>query len=87
VLAEGPVNSSEVKKQAKAPGISRTTLWRAKGALEVSAKKTGFNGGWQWHLPERRYSSSPEDTHTKRMSAFGKNEDLRDKESGWEDVS
>ena len=87
MLAEGPVNSSEVEKQAKAAGISRTTLWRAKGALEVSAKKTGFNGGWQWHFPERRYSSSPEDIHTKRMSAFGKNEDLRDKESGWEDVS
>jgi len=87
LLADGPVNSAEVEKQAKAAGIARATLWRAKGALEVSAKKTGFNGGWQWHIPDRRYSSSPEDTHTKTVSTLGKNEDLRDKESGWEDVS
>lgn len=86
VLADGPVNSSEVEKQAKAAGISRATLWRAKDALGVNAKKTGFDSGWQWYIADRRYSSNPEDTHTKEVSTFGKNEYLRDKESGWEDV-
>jgi AAA domain len=85
-LSNGPVASSEVEKEAKGAGITQTTLRRAKTALGVKPKKASFGGGWIWSLPDRRCSSDPEDAHTKRMSAFGQNEHLRDTEEGWENL-
>lgn len=59
VLAGGPVAANEVKQQAKAADISGRTLFRAKKELGVKAEKTGFDGGWRWHLPPKAATSPP----------------------------
>jgi hypothetical protein len=86
ILRSGPVTSPEVEKEAKGAGIVPATLKRAKGVLGVKARKASFGGGWIWDLPDRRSSSNPEDAHANTMSAFGKDEHLRDKDAGWEDI-
>ena len=50
-LAGGRVASNEVYERATAAGISKATLWRAKGELGVRAQKRG-GGGWYWSLSE-----------------------------------
>jgi len=54
ILAEGPVESKRVVAQARAEGISRTTLFRAKHDLRVVHNKLGFEGGFTWGLPPPR---------------------------------
>ena len=51
ILAEGPIYSNEVKKQAKEAGISERTLWRAKDSLKVKASNQG--NSWYWHMPDK----------------------------------
>jgi len=85
ILKSGPVASSEVEKGAKGAGVAPATLKRAKTVLRVRARKASFGAGWLWELPERRCSSNPEDAHQNGMSAFGKDERLRDKDAVWED--
>jgi putative DNA primase/helicase len=53
VLANGPVASNEIEEEAKANGISRPTLFRAKRDLNIAAKKDGVRGGWIWQPPEQ----------------------------------
>jgi hypothetical protein len=52
-LAAGPVSSTDVEEAAKANGISRRTLFRAKTDLGVAAKKSG--DGWTWQVPAPQY--------------------------------
>ncbi len=52
VLGDGPVRVEEVKKQAKAAGISDMTLRRARAELALRHFKIGFPGMWMWALPE-----------------------------------
>ena len=54
MLAAGPVLKAEIEEAADANGISGRTLFRAKDELDITAKKDGPNGGWRWHLPERK---------------------------------
>jgi archaellum biogenesis ATPase FlaH len=86
VLSAGPVAVETVEKNAKKAGILPATLKRARAALGVKAKKSSFDGGWRLELPGRSSSSNHEEAHQNGMSAFGKDERLRDKEAGWEDV-
>jgi hypothetical protein len=62
-LAGGPVWNVEVKKDARAAGI---TLKRAKAALGVHAEKQG-DGSWSWALPPRKgnqgYQGAPPPNH------------------------
>ena len=53
VLADGPVPSKEIERDAKANGIAQRTLFRAKSSLSVQATRIGFGpgGAWQWRLP------------------------------------
>lgn len=52
-LADGPVPSREIMKDAKAQGISERTLYRAKERLGIRARKQpGKGGGWEWELEE-----------------------------------
>ncbi len=46
------VSATEVKRQAKAAGVSEKTLLRAKAAMGVRAKKIGFGpeGRWYWSM-------------------------------------
>ena len=50
LLADGPVSAKEGEEAAKANGITRRTLERARKELGVKAKKNGFEGGWTWAL-------------------------------------
>jgi hypothetical protein len=53
LLNGGPVASSEVEEAAKANGISKRTLYRAKNDLSIIAKKDNGTpeGVWTWRLP------------------------------------
>jgi hypothetical protein len=60
VLADGPVASEDVKRQARAAGIAERTLFRAKHDLGVKADKDGFRGGWVWSLsPKAAKAATP----------------------------
>ena len=53
-LKDGPKESKELKREAKAAGISERTLFRAKDLLAIKAKRSGFgkDGKWEWVLPK-----------------------------------
>jgi hypothetical protein len=58
LLREGPVDSKQIGKDAKASGIAWRTVERAKTRLGVKANKASFSGGWRWSLPDH---GDPED--------------------------
>jgi hypothetical protein len=49
-LADGPRASEDLFEQAKAIGIAKGTLWRAKKVLGIKARKVGLEA-WEWFLP------------------------------------
>lgn len=51
ILAEGPVKASDVLKEGRIMGFSKSTLKRAKKRLGVGSTKVGFSSGWGWLLP------------------------------------
>ncbi|MFT3745454.1 MAG: AAA family ATPase [Pyrinomonadaceae bacterium] len=51
-LANGPVQTSSLKTDARGSGISERTLERAKARLNVKAQKSGLSGTWFWEMPE-----------------------------------
>ncbi|HBN75093.1 MAG TPA: hypothetical protein DD473_04600 [Planctomycetaceae bacterium] len=51
-LSNGKLPGKDVKKSAKADGISSRTLDRAKSKLNVVAAPDGMGGPWMWSLPE-----------------------------------
>lgn len=54
LLTAGPMSAKEVEDQAKAARISLRTIQRAKSQLGIKSRKSGYDGGWQWVLPERK---------------------------------
>jgi hypothetical protein len=55
LLAGGPVEADEVKRQARAAGITGATLRRAQSKLGVQAARVGGlgkDGHWEWGLPK-----------------------------------
>jgi len=75
LLADGPIGPKQVKSAADGNGHSRATIRRAKDALRVEARKTGFGDEWAWSLPKALTSS--EDAHDNEVSIFGQSEHLR----------
>ena len=53
ILADGPMLSTEIEDAAKANGITRRTLFRAKDELQIPAKRDGPDNDWRWHPPRR----------------------------------
>jgi hypothetical protein len=55
VLREGSVSSKQIATDATANGIARSTLWRAKADLGITAERSrtveGNTGPWYWTLP------------------------------------
>lgn len=52
-LANGPLHSADLKREAEAAGIAWRTIERAKGDLGVRSQKGARQGGgWVWSLPE-----------------------------------
>jgi hypothetical protein len=64
-LAEGPVKTQEVLREAEEAGIAEKTLRRAKGKLGVKAVQLAgkAHGGWAWELPQSRGHLTPSDGH------------------------
>jgi hypothetical protein len=62
-VANGPVDSHQVKSDARKAGISRTTLQRAREALQRARKikisRRAFQGKSYWHLPEDEPPAAP----------------------------
>jgi DNA polymerase I-like protein with 3'-5' exonuclease and polymerase domains len=58
MLASGPMAATYIEEAAKANGIARRTLFRAKAELNIRAEKDGpVKDGertWQWHPPSWR---------------------------------
>lgn len=54
MLAESPVDSKEILKEARNAGVSEKTLHRAKKTLGVRSQKLGFgrDGVWVWALKD-----------------------------------
>ncbi len=74
-LADGPVDSNEVKRDAEANGISWATLRRAKKRIGAESGKNGMGGGWSWYLP--KVLKDAEDAQHQKVSTFGNSEHLR----------
>jgi len=53
-LADGPMDSEKLKRDARKAGHSEKTLFRAKNLLAVKGQKVGFGDGqhWGWCLPK-----------------------------------
>jgi AAA domain len=60
-LADGPRSAQDLKKAAKAAGISWSTVRRAQAHLKIKPTKIGLEGGWQWKLPDQHAHHRPED--------------------------
>lgn len=52
LLADGPVKTNEVMKEARQAGISEKPLRSAREKLGIKPQKTSFDGGWMWSIPE-----------------------------------
>lgn len=51
-LADGERSAKSIQEAAKAAGIGPGSLKRAKRTLGIVPRKSGFEGGWVWKLPE-----------------------------------
>jgi putative DNA primase/helicase len=52
LLADGPVNARELKRDAEGAGYSWSTVFRAGSDLKVEKRKLGMKEGWLWALPK-----------------------------------
>ncbi len=50
LLADGPVPSKDLMREAAHNGLSQATMFRAKSDLGIRARKRGLQGGWEWFL-------------------------------------
>jgi putative DNA primase/helicase len=53
LLADGPVSSKQIHKDAEGAGHSWSAIRRAQSALAVEAVKESMKGGWTWRLPPK----------------------------------
>jgi hypothetical protein len=69
LLADGPVPSEEVKRQARMAGIAERTLIRARYDMGVKAVRIGGPGGtghWEWALPSETHKNAKNATDAYR---------------------
>ncbi len=73
LLAEGPLPSSEVRREAAETRISWRTLTRAKDNLGVIASRDKFGSGgrWFWTLPKG--ANSPKEANNENLASLAKN--------------
>ncbi len=60
VLAAGPLLVREIEETARASGISKTMLRRARESLEVASSRSGFGKGavYSWALPQKPHGEA-----------------------------
>ena len=81
VLADGPVPSKEVQRQAREAGVPWITVRRAADDLAVLKKKGGMTDGWYWSLPKllaRTCSKVIEHAHEKERATSSNFEQVRE---------
>jgi len=79
VLADGPVPSKEVQRQAREAGVPWITVRRAADDLTVLKKKGGMTDGWYWSLP-KLLTNAPkviEHAHAKERATSSNFEQVR----------
>ena len=59
ILAGGPMSTREVHEAASLEGISPRTLERAKEALGVVCKPSGYQQPWNWELRPSQAPAAP----------------------------
>lgn len=74
-LADGPRSANEVKAEARAAGLSWSTVRRAQDVLGIRPSKTQFRGSWEWALPTKVLTEA-EDAQPQDMGNFGNIEHL-----------
>ncbi|WP_250865608.1 AAA family ATPase [Caballeronia sp. INSB1] len=52
LLADGPMSSKQIRKDADEAGFSWRTVHRAADSLGVEKRKLGMKEGWRWALPK-----------------------------------
>jgi hypothetical protein len=83
VLSEGPRLATEIKKEARAAGISERTLWRAKSTLRVKAQKQKGKGQpWHWELTDNpsdndQTADESKDCQEGEVGSLSSNEDSK----------
>ena len=63
LLADGPVNAGQIKKDADGAGFNWRTVQRAADRLGVERHKEGMRGGWLWSLAPKMTRNTEDDTH------------------------
>lgn len=79
LLANGPMLSIDLLKEAKAAGIAEATLRRAKKTLDVDVYRQGGIGGegrWLWELNAKVIKNTKDD-HAYGVNILGKSDHLR----------
>lgn len=79
MLEAGPIRTEEVKAEAKAAGLTWSTIRRAKDAIGAKAVRQGYgeDGGWFWKLPDPVPVKDAHVTlHPENVSAFDEGERL-----------
>jgi hypothetical protein len=72
MLADGPRLAKEVQAEARAAGITKRTLERAKKLLGVISSKAGLAAGWQWSLPsDPECGQGGQHAHTQKGGRLG----------------
>jgi len=86
VLADGPVPSKEVQRQAREAGVPWITVRRAGDDLMVLKRKGGMTDGWYWSLPKMLTTApkNAEGAHGKERATSSKFEQLREGVEGSE---
>ncbi len=59
LLADGPLPTKQIKREADEAGHAERTLKRAKAALGIKAHKAGMKDPWLWHLPHEAGQDTP----------------------------
>lgn len=79
MLEAGPVRTEEIKAEAKAAGLTWSTIRRAKDTISAKAVRQGYgeDGGWFWRLPDPKPAKDAHATlHPENVSAFDDGERL-----------
>jgi hypothetical protein len=72
LLADGPIESNQVKRDADMAGLSWRTV---RDKLEIKPHKTSMDGPWLWSLP--KVAKHYEDAHVYNVDSCGPDGHLR----------